>query len=144
MTVSSQELDLRKTPDGAYSLIAPSGKTYRVTLEAMDLRARTMRLRLNGRLHEVALESPLDQLVDELGLEAEPAPELGEVYAPMPGLVLRIAVESGQAVEAGETLLVLEAMKMENAIKATAAGVVRSVSVAEGQAVEKGALLLAF
>ena len=144
VAVSAERLDFRPTPDGGYSLIAPSGKTHYVAVESIDLRARTMRLRLDGRRHDVALESPLDQLVDELGLEAEPAPVLSEVRAPMPGLVLRIAVEAGQPVEAGDTLLVLEAMKMENAIKAPAAGVVQGVHVGAGVAVEKGALLVGF
>ena len=144
VAVSTEPLDLRPTPDGGYSLIAPSGKTHHITVESLDLRARTMRLRVDGRRHDVALRSPLDQLVDELGLDAEPAPVLSEVRAPMPGMVLRIAVEAGQEVTTGETLLVLEAMKMENALKAPAAGTVQEVCVVEGVAVEKGASLVRF
>ena len=138
------ELDLRSAPDGSYTLFAPSGKTHRVEVDEIDLRARTLTLRLDGRRHRVTLQSPLDQLVDALGLEAEPVPELGEVRAPMPGLVLRVPVAEGDEVAAGQTLLVLEAMKMENAVKAPAAGTVQAVAVSEGQAVEKGALLVSF
>jgi pyruvate carboxylase subunit B len=64
------------------------------------------------------------------------------VRAPMPGLVLRLDVEVGQRVEAGHGLLVLEAMKMENEIRAPAAGRVRAVHVAPRQAVEKGVALV--
>lgn len=64
--------------------------------------------------------------------------------APMPGLVVRILASPGQAVDAGQGLVVLEAMKMENELRATARGVVRAVQVSAGQAVEKGALLLEF
>ena len=64
------------------------------------------------------------------------------IKAPMPGMVLRLEVEVGQRVEAGQGLLVLEAMKMENELKAHAAGVVRSIHVSEKQAVEKGTLLV--
>ena len=142
--VSPEPLDLRPTPDGGYSLLTPSGKTHHVVVESLDPRARTMRLRVDGRRHDVALQSPLDQLVGELGLEAEPAPVVSEVRAPMPGLVLRVAVARGQEVQPGDTLLVLEAMKMENAIKAPAAGVVAEVHVGEGAAVEKGAVLVGF
>ena len=57
----------------------------------------------------------------------------------MPGKVLQVLVEPGHTVEEGQPLLVLEAMKMENVIKATAAGTVSEVPVNEGDAVEKGA-----
>jgi len=66
----------------------------------------------------------------------------GAVKAPMPGLVVKVLVESGNSVSAGQGLVVLEAMKMENEIKAAAAGVVETVSVRAGQAVEKGAVLV--
>ena len=66
----------------------------------------------------------------------------GSVKAPMPGLVLDIEVEKGQTVEAGQGLIVLEAMKMENEIKAVAPGVVTAIHVEAGEAVEKGMLLI--
>jgi pyruvate carboxylase subunit B len=66
----------------------------------------------------------------------------GAVRAPMPGLVVRVVAVAGQAVAAGQGLVVLEAMKMENEIRAPVAGRVTSVRVAEGQAVEKGEVLI--
>ncbi|HEX6617952.1 MAG TPA: acetyl-CoA carboxylase biotin carboxyl carrier protein subunit [Gemmatimonadales bacterium] len=62
--------------------------------------------------------------------------------APMPGLVVRVQVEPGQAVGAGAGLVVLEAMKMENELRSVAAGVVRSVRVKPGEPVEKGQVLV--
>ena len=62
--------------------------------------------------------------------------------APMPGKIVRLLVEAEQQVEAGQGLLVMEAMKMENELKAPRAGRVREVHVGERQAVETGALLL--
>lgn len=62
--------------------------------------------------------------------------------APMPGLVVRIQVEEGQAVVAGGGVIVLEAMKMENELRAPADGVVRAVRVRPGEAVEKGQVLV--
>ena len=64
--------------------------------------------------------------------------------APMPGLVVRVAVTEGERVEAGAALVVLEAMKMENELRATAAGVVKGVKVKPGQPVEKGQVLVEF
>jgi pyruvate carboxylase subunit B len=64
--------------------------------------------------------------------------------APMPGLVVRVLVEPGQEVAAGSGLVVLEAMKMENELKAPAAGTVGAVRAQTGQAVEKGEVLVEF
>jgi len=61
------------------------------------------------------------------------------VRAQMPGKIIRVLVKAGQEVEKGASLLVMEAMKMENEIKAPAAGRVSTVKVTEGQAVETGA-----
>ena len=66
----------------------------------------------------------------------------GVVRAPMPGLVVRVTVAEGERVAAGAGLVVVEAMKMENALKAAHAGVVRKVHVAPGAVVEKGAALV--
>jgi len=66
----------------------------------------------------------------------------GVVKAPMPGLVVRVLVEVGQAVRAGQGLVVLEAMKMENELKAPADGMVTAVGASQGQAVDKGAVLV--
>jgi biotin carboxyl carrier protein len=64
------------------------------------------------------------------------------VIAPMPGLVVKIEVEVGQAVKAGQGVVIVEAMKMENELKAPADGVVAKVLVEERQTVDKGATLI--
>lgn len=72
------------------------------------------------------------------------APANGEkVTAPMPGTILAVNVKDGQAVKAGDVLMVLEAMKMENEILAPCDGTVSGVSVAKGATVDTGALLCA-
>lgn len=67
-----------------------------------------------------------------------PAP----LVAPMPGLIVRVTAVAGDVVSAGQGLVVIEAMKMENELRATAAGVVLSVRAVAGTAVEKGAILV--
>lgn len=67
-----------------------------------------------------------------------PAP----LVAPMPGLVVRVPVAVGDVVSAGQALVVIEAMKMENELRATAAGQVAVIRVTTGQAVNKGAVLV--
>jgi biotin carboxyl carrier protein len=66
------------------------------------------------------------------------------VRAPMPGLIVRVEVELGDAVRAGQPVIAMEAMKMENELKAESAGVVARVLVAAGQAVQKGDVLMEF
>ena len=71
--------------------------------------------------------------------DADSAP--GSLLAPMPGSVIRVAVTQGEAVEAGQVLLWLEAMKMQHEVRAPVAGVVTELAVTEGQQVEVGAVL---
>jgi acetyl/propionyl-CoA carboxylase alpha subunit len=101
--------------------LAPGGERWEV--EVLDDRARHIRSLTNG---------------------ADRQPTALVLKAPMPGLVLRVQAEPGQAVPAGAGLVVLEAMKMENELKAAAPGVVKSVLVRPGEAVEKGQVLLEF
>jgi acetyl/propionyl-CoA carboxylase alpha subunit len=65
-----------------------------------------------------------------------------KVKAQMPGKIVKILVEEGQSVERDQSLLVMEAMKMENEIKATESGVIKVIRVKVGQAIESGAELL--
>jgi biotin carboxyl carrier protein len=72
----------------------------------------------------------------------EPAVVGGTVVAPMPGTVLQVAVKIGDRVSKGQTLLVLEAMKMENEIMAPAAGVVSELNITQGVSVNAGDILV--
>lgn len=118
------------------------GRSHHAELLGTDLSNKILRLRLNGRVHEVELRDEVDQLVDRLGFSAVSAVKSKNAVAPMPGLVLDVLVSPGQEVTAGTPLLILEAMKMENVLKAEADGTVRSVEVEKGAAVEKKQLLL--
>src|ERR1044071_9594816 len=94
---------------------------YRFDVEALD--ERTAAIRELSRLSATA---------------TGPAP----LIAPMPGLIVRINVKAGDKVGQGQGLVVMEAMKMENELRAQAAGMVKSVNVAPGTAVEKGTILI--
>lgn len=65
----------------------------------------------------------------------------GEVNAPMPGLIVMAAVAVGDKVEQGDTLIILESMKMQNELRSPIAGAVKAIHAAAGQAVDKGDLL---
>jgi len=108
----------RGTSRGLYTIWLDG---FRFEVEALDERARAIR-ELSG-----ASAGP-----------SGPAP----LKAPMPGLIVRVNVQVGDQVQAGQGLVVMEAMKMENELRAQAAGKVRSVVASPGTAVEKGALLI--
>jgi biotin carboxyl carrier protein len=94
-----------------------------------------------ARVEAEALDERMRAIKDLTAASAKasgPAP----LVAPMPGRVVRIAVAIGDTVTAGQGLAVIEAMKMENELRASAAGVVTAIRVSPGQAVEKGAVLV--
>ncbi|MEP6473595.1 MAG: biotin/lipoyl-containing protein [Gemmatimonadota bacterium] len=98
----------------------------------------------HGDRREIEVLDERARHIRSLTGQAGKARGAGALKAPMPGLVVRIAVADGQKVEAGAGLVVLEAMKMENELRAAAAGTVRAVKVTPGQAVEKGQVLIEF
>jgi biotin carboxyl carrier protein len=111
----------RREPDrgkGAYSLWV-SG--YRFDVEALDERSKIIR-----------------ELSGESDKPKGPAP----IVAPMPGMIVRVNVKQGDSVQAGQGVVVMEAMKMENELKSAAAGIVKAILVQPGTAVEKGAKLV--
>ncbi len=95
-----------------------------------------------GEAHVVQVDDERAVRLGALAGTAERGGAGGKVKAPMPGLVLHVEVEEGQAVAAGDGLVVLEAMKMENEIKAPVPGRVTAVHVNDGQAVDKGMVLV--
>jgi biotin carboxyl carrier protein len=127
--------------DGYYTLLL-DGKSFPVLLEA-DADGR-VRVHLAGRQIEVQVKDERALLLERFGLQRTGTAAQRTVRAPMPGLVLRVIAEPGQAVRKGDGLLVLEAMKMENELRAQADGVVKAVHVTPGDAVGKNALLLEF
>lgn len=126
--------------DGSYLLIL-DGRTYPVVFEGSGDR---IQVSLQGRRTDVRVQDERALLLERFGLaDARDAGAL-EIHAPMPGLVLRVLVEPGQQVAAGAGLLVLEAMKMENELRAPNAGTIKALHASPGDAVGKNDLLIEF
>jgi len=97
---------------------------------------------VDGFRHEVeALDERMRAIRELAGATAGPAGP-APLLAPMPGMVVRVQVQVGDVVQPGQGLVVMEAMKMENELRATAAATVKAVIAQPGAAVEKGALLV--
>ena len=144
-TVDGTALDVRQRRlgttggDAETLLLVVDGRPRVVTVER---EGGATRVWVDGAPIEVQVKTETDLLLERFGLDAEDAGADREVTAPMPGLVLRVLVEPGQAVEAGQGVVVLEAMKMENELTAPASGTVAAVHAASGDAVAKGDLLV--
>jgi len=97
---------------------------------------------VDGFRHEVeALDERMRAIRELAGTTAGPVGP-APLLAPMPGMVVRVQVQAGDVVQPGQGLIVMEAMKMENELRATAPATVKAVLVQPGTAVEKGALLI--
>jgi len=99
---------------------------------------------LDGHAFDVEVTDERTHALRAAAAAAAPPAKPKPVCAPMPGLIVRVEVQPGQVVEAGQGVVIMEAMKMENELRAEAPGVVSRVLVQAGQAVEKGAVLVEF
>ncbi len=133
--------DIVKQPNGIISVLL-NNKSYTAVLESVDRKKKEVVLKVNGQLYTASIKEPIDQLLTNMGLDLKSMQKAEPVKAPMPGMILKVLVVEGQSVKKGDGLLILEAMKMENVLKATSDCVVKSVKVAEKTAVEKGAILI--
>lgn len=124
--------------EGYVSLIV-GGRSVPASVEAVG--EDRMEVTIAGQRTTVQVKDERDLLLDEFGLGEDEAAG-GEVRAPMPGLVLDVLVEEGDEVTAEQGLLVLEAMKMENELKAPSGGVIAAIHATSGDAVDKDALLI--
>ncbi len=97
---------------------------------------------INGRRYRVAVQDEKKRLLQALIKTEDEQGGLVQVKAPMPGLVAKIMVQDGQQVNKGDSLVIIEAMKMENEIRSGTRGTVIQILKAKGDSVDKGAVLL--
>jgi acetyl/propionyl-CoA carboxylase alpha subunit len=118
--------------------------SHSITVLDFDLATRRCTLKVDGEIKKVTFLRDLDLLIEKMGLNSTQSKRLSVLHAPMPGLVTGIKITTGQEVEKGSPLLILEAMKMENVITAPHDAIIRQINVNVGQAIDKGAVLVEF
>jgi biotin carboxyl carrier protein len=124
-------------------LVSIGDAVHRVTARRDGARGSYV-LRIDGRRYAVEALDERTRAIRDLSAAAAGPAGPQPVKAPMPGLVVRIDVNVGDQVQAGQGVAAIEAMKMENELRAPAAGKVKAVRAAAGQAVEKGAVIVEF
>lgn len=139
----SIEPDIHRLNDRLWHIIH-NNRSFMVFVQRIDRDKRLVTLSVNGKRTQVRLESRIEKLLKALGMEGTLHKKMQELRAPMPGLIHSIKTLEGAEVQAGDPLLILEAMKMENVIKSEGDGKVARIHVKEKDSVEKNALLITF
>ncbi len=137
------EADIVKLDASNYHII-DDNKSYNVEVVSFNREEKTAEIKVNGNTYKVTAKDQYDALLDQLGLSNLNANKVSDIKAPMPGLVLKVLVNEGDEVKKGDNLFILEAMKMENIIKAPADATIKAIKVKPTDKVEKGQLIIQF
>lgn len=119
-------------------------QSYNAEVVSFNSQEKTAEIKINNNTYTITAKDQFDILLDKLGLSNLNAAKISEIKAPMPGMVLQVFVSEDMEIKKGDNLFVLEAMKMENIIKAPADVIVKKVKIKPGDKVEKGQVLLMF
>lgn len=137
------EWDKIEVYNGTFHIIR-NNKGYTATVLNFNKEEKTMTIRVNGNDYDISIKDKYDLLLQQLGINTKSSAAVQSIKAPMPGLIINISVETGSEVKKGDSLLILEAMKMENVIKSPRDGKIKKVNVAIKQPVEKNQVILEF
>ena len=124
--------------------IIQNNKSYTIAILQYEKEEKLLSLSINGKKAQIKIQDKFDLLLKELGMGEVKGTKVNHIKAPMPGLIFELTVKEGDEVKKGDKILILEAMKMENVIKAAGDGIVKKIHITKGQAVEKNQLLIEF
>ena len=139
----SEKIEITHIKDSEYR-IQLGHKHLQVFLIESKSSLKTSSWWINGEKYIVNSQTDLDQLLKKLGMNSGNEKKVNELYAPMPGLILSVKFSIGDKVKKGDTILILEAMKMENLIKSQITGIIKNIYVKEGESIEKNSLMVSF
>lgn len=144
-TINDSQVDasIIQTGNGEYHLLY-NNQSFNFSVVKADFTEKKLTIKVNGKKFSVEVKDKYDELLHNLGMDNIASKKVNDIKAPMPGMVLNILVGEGQEVKKGDSLLVLEAMKMENILKSPSDGVIKKVIATKGVAVEKNQLLIQF
>lgn len=135
--------DIEKIDERTFHIIRNKA-SHLVEILKVDPLKKTLTLKLDSKVSEIFIKDRFDLLLEKLGMNLPVETLIMDIKAPMPGLIVDIKVKIGDAIKKGDPLLVLEAMKMENVIKASSDCEVKKINVEIGTSVEKNQILIQF
>ncbi len=118
------------------------GESSIFQVQILEKKDANLTLSINGKVISLSSTNHIDRVLEKLGMNTTSSSSVSDVKAPMPGTILSLNVEPGATVSKGDSLLILEAMKMENVIKSSGDGIISSIHVKQGDNVEKNQLLI--
>ena len=121
-------------------LLKINNKVYHVTSEKLNGHDYTFAI--DGSSYNTTVRTTLEEKANEYLQNKAKESGTEIIKSPMPGLIVKILKQVGDNVEVGDPIILLEAMKMENEIRASASGIIKSISTKENSSVEKGQALL--
>jgi len=140
-SAQAEKLDLVNTSPSGYHILHKN-KAFKAKLILDDFQKKQYTIRINSNTYQVTILDELDLLIEKMGFSSGNNKKMNHIKAPMPGIIIGLEIKEGDAIKEGDTLLILEAMKMENAITSPKDGIVKSIHIKLNDTVEKGKLLI--
>lgn len=135
--------DMVEIKDGNFHVLY-NNRSYNAEVLEADYQTKSFLIKINKSKYSIAVKDRFDVLLDQLGMSNANASKINDLKAPMPGLIVDIKVKVGDSVKKGDTILILEAMKMENVLKAAGEGIIKAIKISPKQNVEKNQVMIEF
>ena len=145
ISVNSQPFkwDMVEIKDGNFHILY-NNRSFNAEVLESDYQTKSFLIKINKSKYSISLKDRFDILLDQLGMSNASAVKVNDLKAPMPGLIVDIKVQVGDTVKKGDTILILEAMKMENILKASGDGKIKAIKIVAKQNVEKNQVMIEF
>ncbi len=140
---SVSAFQIEELGDGRF-LMRRGDKVMEIFLLSAAEDGKELEVQIGQSYFKSEVQTEFDQLLGTMGFKSGDSKKLKELKSPMPGKIISVLVQDGAEVKAGDPLLLLEAMKMENVLQSSIDGKVEKVLVEKGASVNKNDLLIKF
>ncbi len=135
--------NVQRLGDGKY-LLTKGDKVYELYVLSESEDGKEIEIQIKQSYFKVNIQNELDLLLNQLGFKSADLKKVKELKSPMPGKIVKVLVNEGDDILTGQPLIILEAMKMENALQALSEGKVGKIMVENGASVNKNDILIKF